>query len=73
MRVLKQSHSAEKLDREDPLGLLKLQFAAEYQKVQGDPLTAKKLSKKNNGGGKFNKYNVQCDIIYSDSIVIWVT
>ena len=32
MRFLKQSHSAEKLERGDPLGFLKLQFAAKYQK-----------------------------------------
>ena len=28
MRSLKQPHSAEKLERGDPLGFLKLQFAA---------------------------------------------
>ena len=33
MRFLKQSHSAEKLERRDPLGFLKLQFVAEYQKT----------------------------------------
>ena len=33
MRLLKQSHSAEKLERGDPLGFLKLQFAAKYQKI----------------------------------------
>ena len=33
MRILKQSHSAEKLERGDPLGFLKLQFAAKYQKI----------------------------------------
>ena len=32
IRNLKQSHSAKKLEREDPLGLLKLQFAAKYRK-----------------------------------------
>ena len=46
MRILKQSHSAEKLDREDPLGFLKLQFAAEYQKVQGGPFDDKKTFEK---------------------------
>ena len=34
MRILKQSHSAEKVERGDPLGFLKLQFAAKYQKTQ---------------------------------------
>ena len=33
MRILKQSHSAKKLERGDPLGFLKLQFAAKYQKT----------------------------------------
>ena len=33
MRILKQSQSAEKLEREDPLGFLKLQFAAKYQNI----------------------------------------
>ena len=33
MRFLKQSHSAEKLERGDLLGFLKLQFAAKYQKI----------------------------------------
>ena len=33
MRFLKQSHSAEKLERGDPLGFLKLQFAAKYKKT----------------------------------------
>ena len=33
MRILKPSHSAEKLERGDPLGVLKLQFAAKYQKT----------------------------------------
>ena len=32
MRILK-SHSAEKLERGDPLGFLKLQFTAKYQKT----------------------------------------
>ena len=33
MRILKQSHSVEKLDKGDPLSFLKLQFAAKYQKT----------------------------------------
>ena len=33
MRILKQSHSVEKLERRDPLGFLKLQFAAKDQKT----------------------------------------
>ena len=33
MRILKQSHSAEKAGRGDPLGFLKLQFAAKFQKT----------------------------------------
>ena len=32
-RVLKQSHSAEKVERGEPLCFLKLQFAAKYQKT----------------------------------------
>ena len=33
MRFLKQSHSAGKLERGDPLDFLKLQFAAKDQKT----------------------------------------
>ena len=33
MRILKQFHSAEKVERGNPLGFLKLQFAAKYQKT----------------------------------------
>ena len=37
MTILSQSHSAEKLERGDPLGFLKLQFAVKYQKnLKGD-------------------------------------
>ena len=43
IRILSQSHSAEKLERGDPLGFLKLQFAVKYQKTwRGDPLETKK-------------------------------
>ena len=42
IRILSQSHSAEKLERGDPLGFLKLQFAVKYQKTwRGDPLETK--------------------------------
>ena len=33
IRIFSQSHSAEKLERRDPLGFLKLQFAVKYQKT----------------------------------------
>ena len=33
MRISSQSHSAEKLERGDALGFLKLQFAVKYQKT----------------------------------------
>ena len=33
IRILSLSHSAEKLERGDPLGFLKLQFAVKYQKT----------------------------------------
>ena len=33
MRFLKQSHSAEKLERGDPLSFLKIQSVAKYQKT----------------------------------------
>ena len=33
VRILKQSHSAEELKKGDPLGFLKLQFAAKYFKT----------------------------------------
>ena len=42
-----QSHSAEKLERGDTLGFLKLQFAATYQKnLKGRPFGDKKIRKK---------------------------
>ena len=47
IRSLSQSHSAEKLERGDPLGFSKLQFAVKYRKIRrGDPLDTKKISKK---------------------------
>ena len=53
-RVLKQSHSAEKLEMGDPLGFLKLQFAEKYQKnLKGDKKIRKKVAqcrKKFKGG-----------------------
>ena len=33
MIILKQSHSAEKHERGDPLGFLEIQFVAKYQKI----------------------------------------
>ena len=33
IRILSQSHSAEKLERGDPFGFLKLQIAVKYQKT----------------------------------------
>ena len=52
MRTLKQSHSA-KLERGDPLGFLKLQFAAKYQKTWRGEKSKKKshsAEKKFKGG-----------------------
>ena len=47
VRILKQSHSAEELEKGDPLGFLKLQFAAKYLKnFEEDPLETKKFRKK---------------------------
>ena len=47
IRILSQSHSAEKLEKGDPLGFLKLQFAVKYQKTwRGDPLETNKITKK---------------------------
>ena len=45
MRFLKQSHSAEKLERGDPLGFLKLQLAAKYQKTWRGTLWRQKKQK----------------------------
>ena len=45
MRILKQSRSAEKLKKGDPLGFLKLQFAA-IGKLEGGPFGDKKFHKK---------------------------
>ena len=44
--MLKQCHSAEKLERGDPSGFLKFQFAAKYQKIEGGTLWRQKNSKK---------------------------
>ena len=49
MKILKQSHSAEKLERGDPLGFLKFQFAA---KLQGRPFGDKKNRKKSHNAEK---------------------
>ena len=48
MTFLKQSHSAEKLEKGDPLGFLKLQFAANanIKKLEGGTLWRQKNSKK---------------------------
>ena len=47
LRILKHSHSAEKLEREDHLGFLKLQFGAKYfYKMKGEPFGDKKMSEK---------------------------
>ena len=48
MTFLKQSHSAEKLEKGDPLGFLKLQFAANanIKKLEGGPFGDKKIQKK---------------------------
>ena len=44
---MKHSHSAEKLEREDHLGFLKLQFGAKYfYKMKGEPFGDKKMSEK---------------------------
>ena len=46
MKILKQSHSAGKLEKVDPLGFLKLQFAAKYQKkLEGETLWRQKNRK----------------------------
>ena len=45
MRILKQSHSAEKLKRGDPLGLLKLQFVAKHRKIGRETLWRQKIEK----------------------------
>ena len=53
MRILKQSHSAKKLEKGDPLGFLKLQLAAKYQKnLKEDLLTTKKFEKKSHSAEK---------------------
>ena len=50
---MSQSHSAEKLERGDPLGFSKLQFAVKYRKIRrGDPLDTKKIRKKSHSAEK---------------------
>ena len=52
MRFLNQPHSAEKLER-DPLGFLKLQFAAKYQKtLRGTLWRQKNFEKKSHSAEK---------------------
>ena len=47
IRILSQSHSAENLERGDPLGFSKLQFAVKYRKIRReDPLDTKQIRKK---------------------------
>ena len=55
MRFLKQSHSAEKLERGDPLGFLKLQLAAKYQKTWRGTLWRQKKTKSRSAEKKFSK------------------
>ena len=68
MRILKQSHSGEKLRRNDPLGFLKLQFAAKYSKnLKGDTLKSKKSKKshsaeKNQKGDPLVSFGFVCNV-----------
>ena len=56
MRLLKQSHSAEKLERGETSGFLKLQFAAKYQKTgRGTLWRQKKIEKKSHSAEKNSK------------------
>ena len=59
MRFLKQSHSAEKLERGDPL-TFGLQFTAKYQKIEGGPFGDKKNSKKSRTVPKTIERVAQC-------------
>ena len=59
MRILSQSHSAEKLERGDPLSFLKLQFAVKYQKTCRGTLWRQQIRKsrtvpKKNKGGPYS-------------------
>ena len=45
MRILKQSHSAEKLERGDLLGFLKLVCCKISKKLKGGPFDDKKIEK----------------------------
>ena len=45
MRILKQSHSAEILERGDPLGFWRFSLLQNIKKLEGDPLKAKKNEK----------------------------
>ena len=63
MRITKQSQSAEKLKRGDPLGFLKLQFAAKYQKKL--ERETQKLIKKSHSAEK----NQRRDPIVSSGLV----
>ena len=57
IRILSQSHSAEKLGRGDPLGFLKLQLAVKFQKkLEGGTLwRQKKFEKKSHSAEKNSK------------------
>ena len=60
MRILKQSHSAEKLERVYPLAFLKLQSAAKYQKLEGGPFGDKNVPKKKSHSGEKNRRGPYC-------------
>ena len=67
MRVLKQSHSAEKFERGDILSFLKLQFfeTAKDQKPRRGPLETKKLQEKSYSVEKIQRGTLySCSILY---------
>ena len=62
----KTSHSAKQLEREDPLGFLKLQFAAKYyENLKRGPLATKKIEKKSHSAKKIQRG----DLIVSSGFV----
>ena len=69
VRILKQSHSAEKLERGDPSGFLKLQFAGNIKKTFGAHWRQKKTKRQSHSA----ETNSTGDHIVSSGFVLYFT
>ena len=56
MKILKQSHSAEKPEWGDPFEISNIHFVAKYQETRRDPMeTLKIFEKKSHSSGKIER------------------